>query len=181
MNEKDKYELCWEDPMYRSGNGGLPYISEFVQLAEIKAGERVVDFGCGEGRTLVPLKERGVQVILVDIANNCLAENIPRNSFLCHDLSQPLHLQADVGFCVDVMEHIPTYLVSDVLKNIFGVVKRCYFVVATKPDTFGEKIGETLHLTVQPYNWWKVEFSKFGEVTLLNSNPNNFRAMVNET
>ena len=122
----------------------------------------------------------GAKVILIDLADNCLAENVPRNGFLRHDLSEPLHLQADAGFCVDMMEHIPTHQVNDVLTNIFNVVNRCYFNVDSRPDSFGKTIGETLHLTVQPWEWWADKFAKFGEVKLLKKNGNFFRVFVND-
>lgn len=181
MNEQQKYERMWEEPIYRSGDGGLQHIDEFVRVADVQAGQTIVDFGCGEGRTLQPLAALGARVILIDIADNCLAEDVPRNGFFRHDMSSNLHLQADTGFCVDMMEHVPTQQVDDVLLNIFDVVRDCYFMVSTTPDACGQLIGEVLHLTVRPFQWWKPKLATHGTVKLLNKTNTGFTVFVSAT
>jgi 2-polyprenyl-3-methyl-5-hydroxy-6-metoxy-1,4-benzoquinol methylase len=181
MNEQRKYERMWEEPVYRSGDGGLGRIEEFMHVADVQKGQTIVDFGCGEGRTLRPLLNVGANVVLVDIADNCLAEDIPRKSFIRHDMSERLPLVADTGFCVDMMEHVPTQQVDDVLINIFDVVKDCYFVVSTTPDACGRLIGEVLHLTVQPFMWWKRKFAMHGTVKMLNKTNVGFTVFVSAT
>lgn len=178
MNEREKYELMWKEPLYRSGNGGLQHIEEFKRIANIQPGNVVVDFGCGEGKTLRPLTDAGAQVILIDIADNCLADDALQKSFLRHDLSKPLHLQADIGFCVDTMEHFPPVQIDDVFTNIFSIVNSCFFMVSTTNDKAGKLIGEMLHLTVEPYSWWKEKLSAHGEISLLNKNQNFFTVFV---
>ena len=172
----------WQEPAYRSGAGGVPAVKAFAHAANIQPEEHIVEFGCGQGKAYKHLKKFAAKVTLVDIADNSLDDDIPREIFIRHDLSEPLDLQADVGFCIDTMEHFPTHQIDSVLANIFSTTKRCYFLVSTHPDGCGKLIGETLHLTVKPFTWWKQKFSQYGAVTLLTKNTTGFTVIVaNET
>src|ERR1041385_938241 len=65
-----------------------------------------------------------------------------------------------LSFCADVMEHIPPDRVDQVLDNILHAAEHVFFAISTVPDNMGELIGETLHLTVQPFSWWLEKFQK---------------------
>lgn len=180
MNEREKYERIWEEPLYRSGVGGVNYLTEFLDRVDVE-NSVVVDFGCGEGKTFAPLKDAGAQVILIDIADNCLPDNNFEKAFLRHDLSEPLSLSADYGYCVDMMEHLPTHQVGDVIDNIFTVVNKCYFMISLVPDKCGELIGETLHLTVEPADWWQGAFTSRGKtVDLVSQSTGQIRIFVTD-
>ena len=61
-----------------------------------------------------------------------------------------------VGYCCDVMEHIPPEHVEAVLMRIFAHCDRVFFGISFNPDHFGPAlVGEPLHLTVRPYVWWR--------------------------
>ena len=51
-----------------------------------------------------------------------------------------------------------------IAKNILAACKDCFFQISTIPDMMGAEIGQQLHLTVEPHNWWKDVLSKYGEV-----------------
>ena len=60
----------------------------------------------------------------------------------------------DYGFCCDVMEHIPTEYTMLVIDRIMSSCRTAWFQIALVPDQFGVTIGQTLHLSVQPFTWW---------------------------
>ena len=68
----------------------------------------------------------------------------------------------DVGFCTDVMEHIPPDDVETVLRNIMASTPRAFFQISTVEDVFGKTIGQPLHLSVHPHAWWMDTFRGLG-------------------
>ena len=108
---------------------------------------------------------------LVDFAINCLDPDVKDLidsglddwiSFVEHDLTQPIDLRSDYGFCCDVMEHIPEEDVDAVLTNILQNSLHVFFQISTVEDHFGhaiDEIGDHLHLTVKPYTWWLKKFA----------------------
>jgi 2-polyprenyl-3-methyl-5-hydroxy-6-metoxy-1,4-benzoquinol methylase len=99
------------------------------------------------------LQDKGFKVTAVDFAPNCLDEGVtvPFVQGCLWDLPD---IRADWGYCTDVMEHIPTEKVGDVLKSIAERVKGCYFAIATRDDSLGWIAGKKLHLSIlQPAQW----------------------------
>jgi len=133
----------------------------------------VLDLGCGTGRGGFALALLGgLDVTLVDFADNCLDEDIrdmlPTQShalrFVEADLTKPLPVQAAYGFCVDVLEHIPPSQVDAVIDNCLTACQHVYFQIATEDDVMGELVGHKLHLSVHPYDWWEEKFRARGVV-----------------
>lgn len=169
--EKEKYEECWNDPYYRSGKGGLDFFSEFLEKSDIRPGDTAIDYGCGEGLVANELFNMGVQVKLIDIAENCLSKQVKAKlgkHFIHQDLAEKIHEKASFGFCSDTMEHIPPESVDIVLRNILGSCKRCFFHISIQSDAFGQRIGKVLHLSVHNYVWWDSKF-KFLKTIIFSS------------
>ena len=58
-------------------------------------------------------------------------------------------------YCVDVLEHLPTEQIDAALDGFTHITRHGGFLqIALFEDGCGNLIGETLHLTVQPYAWW---------------------------
>lgn len=148
-SERLKYERMWEVPRYRKNSPGLIAVGDFLKHNPI--GHTLVDLGCGTGRAGLELS-KSFSVVLFDIAGNaidsdntlpfiqgCLWEDVPK---------------ADIGYCCDVLEHIPTDKVDRVLDNLFENYQQVFMRIFLTEDTCGKEIGETLHLTVKPFEWW---------------------------
>lgn len=121
----------------------------------------MIDFGCGTGRAGLIIHQTN-PVILVDFVDNCRDAEAQVLPFIQWDLTQPLPLHAPYGFCTDVLEHIPTKDVETVIRNILDSATRVFFQISTVNDVMGDLIGEPLHLTVKPHNWWRTVFLKVG-------------------
>ena len=82
-------------------------------LDEARAGERVLDFGCGAGRFVGALREAGADPVGVEIAEAALERaraNAPGADLrlLEPDGSLPLeHASIDLVWCSEVLEHTP--------------------------------------------------------------------------
>lgn len=159
--ERDKYERMWRVDAYRHHAPGEELAHRAFFALGAKVGDSLIDFGCGTGRPAAQLKRLGLSVTAIDHAKNSLDPGIDV-AFMQQCLwALPSDLSADYGYCTDVMEHIPPEKVSAVLSEIRRVVrKRVFFQIATFPDGMGRKIGETLHLSVHPPEWWRAKLSE---------------------
>lgn len=171
MTEQRKYERMWERKEYRQVSPGEQVAQVFLAQAKPKRGAKVIDLGCGTGRgSLMLALLGGMDVTMLDFAHNCLDDDIKPMleaqkhvmRFQTADLTKPLKVEAEYGFCTDVMEHIPTVDVDKVLDNALAACQHVFFQISTVDDVCGALIGHPLHLTVKPYEWWLQKFNDRG-------------------
>lgn len=163
-----KYGKLWATDDYRAFAPGEAFAQQFVLTAKPARGARVIDFGCGTGRGAARLAGYGLNVTMLDFVSNSLDAKVkaqvdaPDSSlhFLKADLEKPIPIAAEYGYCTDVMEHIPPDKVGVVLDNILKAAQHVWFSIALIDDSCGVLIGETLHLSVHPFAWWKEQFEK---------------------
>ena len=162
LPERDKYRLLWQFDGYRDYSPGEEAVETF--LAQVKPDGLVIDFGCGTGRASVKLAKAGLDVFLIDFADNCRDAEAQALPFLEWDLSKPIPVSAPYGICADVMEHIPTDQVDTVLANIMASAGTVFFQIATREDEMGAVVHQTLHHTVQPHEWWAGVLGRHGRI-----------------
>jgi len=80
--------------------------------------------------------------------------------FNIHTEDETYGVPFTVHNCTDVMEHIPTDKINDVLNNVLLSAQHVFFSISTVDDSCGVLIGETLHLSVFPYAWWLDQFQQ---------------------
>jgi uncharacterized Rossmann fold enzyme len=160
LAERDKYRLMWQFDGYRVVSPGEDSIEWYV--SSVKPEGLIIDFGCGTGRASLALANAGHSVFLVDFADNCRDPEAAMLPFLEWDLSKPMNLRAPHGICADVMEHIPLEDVERVIANIMASAETVFFQISTVPDRCGALIGQPLHLTVKPHDWWLGLFTYMG-------------------
>lgn len=158
--ERRKYEKIWNLPRYRDYSPGEELVDIAIESLGMEPGT-LIDFGCGTGRAAKKFEDKGYSVIGVDLAQNCLDQDIaiPFYTACLWDLPA---MWSDYGFCTDVMEHIPEEKVLSVFSAIrLRTEKGCFFQIHTAQDGFGAQIGEILHLTVKNGEWWKDQAELF--------------------
>lgn len=159
LTEREKYQLMWNIPTYRAVAPGEHVVDTFLEVA--KPDGKIIDFGCGTGRAGVKLAETN-EVILIDFTDNCRDQEALCLPFIQADLTNEIPVKADYGFCTDVMEHIEPINVERVIENIRKSAKNVFFQISLVEDGFGAVIGQPLHLSVHPYNWWLEKFKQLG-------------------
>lgn len=161
LTERDKYIAMWNRDEYRVVAPGEDYAQSFLKMVCPDEGKSVIDFGCGTGRAGLCFSKAGLKVTLLDFAPNCLDEGVVL-PFVEHDLTEPIPITADYGYCTDVMEHIPPEQVDLVITNIMRASGRVFFAISLVPDNMGALIGEPLHLSVHDFGWWFDKFKSLG-------------------
>lgn len=177
MCEQDKYTAMWDREEYRRVSPGEQIAQEFLQIARIRNGAHIIDFGAGTGRgsmavaILANLAGLDVELDMLDFAANALDEQVAelckqegktRLRFTQHDLTKPAPLAAEYGYCCDVMEHIPPEQVDLVLTNILQAARHVFFQISCTDDACGVLIGHPLHLSVHEPSWWKKKLEALG-------------------
>lgn len=164
LTERDKYIKMWQREEYRTVSPGEYAVATFLDCAKVQGAGPVIDFGCGTGRGGLALARAGLEVVLVDFVSAARDHEAMALPFLEWDLTLPCPLRAPYGFCCDVMEHIPTPDVRAVVQTILQSVETCFFQISTQPDALGALIGQELHVTVQPPEWWRQQIEACGGV-----------------
>lgn len=173
LREKKKYEKVWAIDEYRKVSPGALSVDDFFN--RLDPWTEVIDFGCGTGRAGKELLSRGVEVLMVDIADNCLDEDIKnklseRFRFKQVCLWDSFDFKAEYGFCCDVLEHIPEQYVDDVLRNIFNACSKGIYLRIYLHEDNGKFIDEPLHLTVKPWRWWFDKLISLSPQICMNTN-----------
>lgn len=165
--EREKYSELWSDvPDYRKHSPGKENVSRFMKIMKPVGGSTLLDIGCGTGEAGLDFQQLGMDVSWLDITDAGLASVIPRDRFIQTPLWMDVSGDDDYryGFCCDVMEHIPTEYSMLVIDRITRACKFTWFQISLVPDQFGAVIGQTLHLTVRPFNWWLERLRFTGKV-----------------
>lgn len=160
--EREKYTRMWSVSAYRRYSPGERVADAAWKRLKPKNRETLYDLGAGTGRAALYFSNRGLNVRAVDFVNNALEVEVPFVQACLWELTLP---PADLIFCVDVLEHIPPQKIDDTLRCMAVVMlRRGYLKIHCAPDRFGRQIGETLHLTVQPPEWWFEVVSRYFRV-----------------
>jgi SAM-dependent methyltransferase len=164
--ERKKYEEIWSFPEYADYSPGGEHVERFMELCKPPYYATVIDIGCGRGNAGLELQKRKLNVWWLDITGAALDPKIECADFI----EAPLwsHWQRPMGwhygFCVDVLEHIPTEYTMLCIERIVRACGVSYLVINNEPDAFGKKIGEPLHLTVANFDWWKIRIATIGKL-----------------
>lgn len=165
--EKEKYKKAWAHDAYRRFAPGEHIVKAYLQQCRPEKG-KLIDFGAGTGRGAYALYKRGFDVTMIDIADNCLDEDVREeigHRLVIANLWEPMDMpRAAEGYCTDVMEHIPTDKVEAVIENITSMTDRAFFHICLREDHFGKELDEHLHLTVKPFTWWRDLISEYADI-----------------
>ncbi len=154
--EKAKYEHAWKC-LYTSSSGCvIPLAKHVAKNADIKW--KLLDIGCGNGITVYELRKKGFNCKGTDITLNALKED--KKGFIEAPIwRMPFKdNEFDFTFSTDVMEHLPTNMIDESIKEIYRITR---FKTFHCIPSFNAKRGKIiLHLTVKPVEWWIEKFKK---------------------
>lgn len=141
------HHLCGRENGCWNAARALPWAYEYLALIEVVVDEvlrqkprRVLDFGCGDGRLLVDLAERGVTELAgVDVSDRALSFT---RGFLGESpvalyrrLDELSEAKFDVVVAMEVLEHIPDENVPGILAGIHAVLDDYGAFIVSVPTT----------------------------------------------
>lgn len=172
--EARKYEDVWASvDTYGDVSPGERRVPMFLEMSNAQPGDVVLDAGAGSGKGSVALAAAGLQVTMCDITDTGLTDEARELPFveaclwksLAHIYPRGLGGKFDYVYCCDVMEHVPPEYTMLVISRMLQVAGRgVFFSIALTPDQMGFWAGHPLHLTVQPFTWWRDHLRDLGEL-----------------
>lgn len=119
------------------GTSGAKYAQQVAALAMSMQTTDLLDYGCGKST----------------LANNLAFKIKQYDPAISKHAALPK--PADLVICTDVLEHIEPELLGDVLDHLAQlVIKKGFFVIATRPASKTLADGRNAHLIVEPARWW---------------------------
>lgn len=167
-SEQKKYEKVFAFPGYGALGHGRPLAHHLFDRSKPCV---ITDLGCGRGGSFQPYIDKGYEIIPVDHLDVLTDENRNKKGILpfwkANLWNDDLPL-VDYAICTDVMEHIPEPRVEKTISNIKAFVRKgCLWSICHVQDIWGDRIGDRLHMTIQPRSWWLNELNKFWETQIL--------------
>lgn len=169
QQDTDKYAELWASlPAYGIHAPGLDVLPVFQKMAPPPAS--VLDAGAGSGQASAALAASGYDVTMCDLTDAGLCDDAKPLPFYTACLWKPLRSQirkgsVDYVYCVDVLEHIPPQFTMLAIDQMLTIATKGVFLgIALVPDQFGVWMGTPLHLTVQPFTWWRDSLKELGTV-----------------
>jgi 2-polyprenyl-3-methyl-5-hydroxy-6-metoxy-1,4-benzoquinol methylase len=168
--EVEKYEQIWAHPAYReSPSPGLQNVERFLRTMDPAKNHSLVDIGCGTGAAGLQFEHWGLRVNWVDLTDAALDAGVDRTRFCKAAMWQPQWLQMkrsgwDYAFCCDVLEHLPIEFTMLAVERMLQGCRTAWLQIAFFADGHGAKIGKQLHLTVQPFEWWRDHIAALGKL-----------------
>ena len=167
-SERKKYEKVFSFPGYGAMGHGRPIAQYLIERSKPTT---IADLGCGRGGSFEPYLNAGYKIIPVDHCDVMTDENRNKKGVLpfwkANLWNDDLPV-VDYAICTDVMEHIPEARVTKTVSNIARSVKTgCLWSICHVKDVWGDRIGDRLHMTIQPLSWWENELRKFWKIKVL--------------
>jgi ubiquinone/menaquinone biosynthesis C-methylase UbiE len=167
IREDRKYSQLWMNG-YKDAN--------WIRLATVVLKEinennclSIIDFGFGKGNAMKYFENKGFKIYGTEISSYAVEKQKENGKEVFHASLDNLEIfrdnQFNIGFCNDVIEHIPTNLIIKSLEEMTRVCSDYLFIsVCPTPAHHKSLEGEQLHLTIQPAKWWEEQLKKFGEL-----------------
>jgi cyclopropane fatty-acyl-phospholipid synthase-like methyltransferase len=139
---KDYYHTCCRQ--YHEKTFHVDPESFLMPLVKkLKPGARILDIGCGSGRDLLWMKQRGFRVIgferspgLADLARENSGCDIIKGDFDSYDFSQ---FQVDALILIGALVHVPHEKLSDMLCKVLKAVRPDGHLLVTLKQGKGKK------------------------------------------
>lgn len=179
--EKNKYIKAWQTGVENNSRTVL-FMPNYIESI-IQKNWKILDIGTGNGFLVCSLRNKNYNIYGVDHTLEGLNFKYPLNKFNNHKLPDKLDInkewfyessllklpfndnEFDFTCSVDVLEHLPPEHIETAIKEIYRITKYSTFhCIATFADNRG---GFTFHLTVQPIDWWKIQFKNLNSKSII--------------
>jgi SAM-dependent methyltransferase len=163
--ELDTYDTLWQHEPYGRHSPGAQYAATFVEMTGARAGDTVLDAGCGSGKGALALAGLGYRVTMCDLTSRGLCSEALALRFFPAVLWRDEFAAFEWIYCCDVLEHIPLPFTMLVVHRLVTAAQRGVFLsIALVPDEFGALVGTPLHQSVQSFVAWRDQLAEIADV-----------------
>lgn len=154
---RDLYEKMWGEGYKLCERSHSNSYGQVKEVLDPKGS--LADWGCGQGRVLQMFKNDGLDVIGIDIASNCLDDDIDIE-FICSEIKDAYMPNVDYSMCFDVLEHIEEEEIPASIANIMEHTNHNVLFKVFMGPSYKEIAGEYIdvHVTQQDEQWWMKQF-----------------------
>jgi len=152
-------ELAAKDSNNFQGLSILQHKERIQKLAREVRAKSMLDYGCGRGDAYrSPHKlhhQLGIERANVALYDPAFRRDdvLPTGKF-------------DLVLCSDVLEHVPEDQVDEVIARLFSYARYAVWAsVCCRPAKKTFPDGTNMHVTVQPYEWWRRKFQTWADAT----------------
>jgi len=144
-----------------------------IVIERNKGGDNsLIDFGFGTAKAMRFFRNNGFYVEGVEISSYAI-QLANQNGFRVYHVSVD-NLESTfkgtfgIGFCNDVLEHLPEESVPRAIKEMAKVCHSKLYISVCPTISHNKSLdGKNLHLTVKPEEWWTQQLLRVGEVEKL--------------
>jgi len=153
-----------KNPSY--GSSSIMFAPTVLQLINQIKPQTLTDYGAGKQRLNLRLQEL----------------NAPKYIYQPFDPAFPEYgeaKEAELVVCIDVLEHIESDFLNNVLEDLKRVTRRLgFFTVHTGPAKKKLSDGRNAHIIQKPQDWWADILARYFEILEIQPAPNGFVAVV---
>ena len=148
----------------------LPLCHHIVKYCGIQEEDRILDFGCAKGHTVLGLRMLGYEAYGVDVSKYAISESPKEvNGYVNHiepfvDLVE-IFGAVDWILCKDILEHLPYEKIDEQLQILAGTTQHLMAMVPLGDGTkyFIEAYEkDATHIIREDLHWWEDKFFKNG-------------------
>jgi ubiquinone/menaquinone biosynthesis C-methylase UbiE len=166
--EDSKYSGLWQNG-YKDANWHKLANYALNVANSIDGKVTMVDFGFGKGTAMDFFISNGIDIQGVEISDYAVQTQLSKGKKVYHssldNMSMFKNNQFRIGFCNDVIEHVPENLIMPTLREMARVCSDYLLIsVCPTPSHHLSLEGENLHLTVKPKEWWEDKSDNYGDV-----------------
>ena len=124
MEDNGYKELhVWSDDKFELSNLELTFLEKYFET--LKKNDAIIDIGCGQGKLVKALKERGYKTLGVDLnqdlIDTAVAEGLPVIMMDAVTAISQYKNEYNVFSMLDFVEHIPIDVLVEILKEIASI------------------------------------------------------------
>ena len=140
-----------ETTTYTKDNTYEKNVKIVKELIHETKSKTLLDFGCGKGdQYTIEKSHMGWGGILPHLYDPAIEKynKAPEGTF-------------DGVLCIDVIEHVPEFLIEKTLNSIYSYAKKfVYFAIPTYKASLQLPNGENAHITLKERQWWSRAIEK---------------------
>jgi len=163
VSERAKHTDIWTKVEgYGDTSVGLEDVPRFMEIVQPRQGASIIDVGAGNCLATRALIEQGLDTWAMDITSVALPPDITK--FYEMPIWGEWRGAFTYGYCCDVLQYVPPEYVMLCIDRMIMQCRKVWLHVSFVVDKYADKVGEPLHKTIMPYEWWLLRIATLARI-----------------